>query len=57
MKYPEFFQSLRELRMTISHSFLSLCHYIYPSKDLRNCVVNPNKCPTLYLPQKSIHLS
>lgn len=39
MKYIEFFQSLRELRMTISDSFLPLCYCIYLSKDLKTCVV------------------
>lgn len=39
MKYPEFFQSLRELRMTISDSFLPQCYCIYLSKNLKTCVV------------------
>ena len=35
MKYPEFFQTVRELKMTISDSFLPLCYCIYISKDLK----------------------
>lgn len=38
MKYPEFFQTVRELKMTISDSFLPLCYCIYISKDLKKCV-------------------
>ena len=37
MKYPEFFQTVRELKMTISDSFLPLCYCIYISKDLKKC--------------------
>lgn len=39
MKYPEFFQSIRELRMTISDSFLPQCYCIYLSKNLKTCAV------------------
>lgn len=42
MKYPEFFQTVRELKMTISDSFLPLCYCIYISKDLKKCVVRSN---------------
>ena len=42
MKYSEFFQTVRELKMTISDSFLPLCYCIYISKDLKKCVVKSN---------------
>ena len=42
MKYPEFFQTVRELKMTISDSFLPLYYCIYISKDLKKCVVRSN---------------